>query len=789
MDHAQNGMKRLVVCLDGTWNKRDSGTNVYHLANLVDETKAGANHAPVQRVYYDEGVGTGMLDSVTGGGFGIGLADNVRQACDWLIENYDEGDHVFVFGFSRGAFTARSLVGLIAKCGLLRRGAPLSVEELWRAYQILGRLPHERTRAAPEKNWWERIVGREMPPFGPIWELQRDWWDPSDEQRRVEEPVNRSEELLREWSRRIPIECVGVFDTVGSLGLDALAIPWLRDRMAQFHDTHFTSVIQNGFQALAIDEHRANFSHIPWRLAQDPERRGAARRIEQRWFIGAHSNVGGGYEDDDLAQFSLAWMMTETGKLGLRFRKNPVRPPDLHRCVPLLATQPATDTTSKRLPRLRDSYAEFGRGLWQYLIRAKREYRQIDPPAELENGILVKSANETLDPSVLALAEANRKDGHLAYDPPNLWEVRHRDDRARRRAGANVTLSPPPHEYLPSTCARIMLVLWLVAAGASAGALASFFLGPPGWLLAPVAALVALGADYVESRFNHEVALAPEDAAAERKLAILELCLTIRLFGIAILVWGLILLAVRVSPWLVRLPADPGIGWLLLLDGLFLFLDAARAWCAAPMSEAGLGSIVVLQRCRTPEAVRDCFAKWSSIAGNHAFRQPVERSLWRDVVGFIPEYSLVLFIGTWVALSLHVEWSGAADWWLFSGPSCGWPLAAALLLVVMCATADLVEDALHLRFLRLFVDGTPDAPGHAEVRLAATATLLKSGLFGLGWTLSVLAAAWLSAGQLRLLGDGAGGPSVLLVAVTAFLIYGQVQDLLTAVREQPPEPS
>jgi uncharacterized protein (DUF2235 family) len=118
--------RRLVLCLDGTWNRRDSGTNVYHLSNLVLEGKIKPTpNAPqtwIQMVYYEEGVGTAVLDHATGGAFGIGLSQNVREAYDWLVERYRDGDEVYIFGFSRGAFTARSLVGMIARCGLYIAG-------------------------------------------------------------------------------------------------------------------------------------------------------------------------------------------------------------------------------------------------------------------------------------------------------------------------------------------------------------------------------------------------------------------------------------------------------------------------------------------------------------------------------------------------------------------------------------------------------------------------------------------------------------------------------------------
>src|SRR5947207_9253703 len=123
--------QRLIVCLDGTWNLQDSSTNVLHHFNVVHEgaTATGV----VQRKYYHRGVGTGVLDSITGGGFGLGLEQNVRDAYNWLVANYCDRDphlppdEIYIFGFSRGAYTARSLVGFIGQCGLLHRGAPITV--------------------------------------------------------------------------------------------------------------------------------------------------------------------------------------------------------------------------------------------------------------------------------------------------------------------------------------------------------------------------------------------------------------------------------------------------------------------------------------------------------------------------------------------------------------------------------------------------------------------------------------------------------------------------------------
>src|SRR5689334_16842720 len=119
--------KRIVVCCDGTWNtpdetkgRRDLCTNVAHIAELI-AVRDAANRE--QYVFYDKGVGTdsGVVDTWLGGAFGAGLDQKIQQAYLFVVENYEPGDEVFLFGFSRGAYTARSTAGLIRNCGVLRR--------------------------------------------------------------------------------------------------------------------------------------------------------------------------------------------------------------------------------------------------------------------------------------------------------------------------------------------------------------------------------------------------------------------------------------------------------------------------------------------------------------------------------------------------------------------------------------------------------------------------------------------------------------------------------------------
>ena len=124
--------KRLALFFDGTWNEPPNHTTVRRLRLMLAERDS--NGIP-QRAFYDAGVGTRWYDRLSGGMFGAGLSDNVRSGSRWLTENYDLGDEIYIFGFSRGAFTARSLAGLIARCGLLAPNSPISLAQLFERYQ------------------------------------------------------------------------------------------------------------------------------------------------------------------------------------------------------------------------------------------------------------------------------------------------------------------------------------------------------------------------------------------------------------------------------------------------------------------------------------------------------------------------------------------------------------------------------------------------------------------------------------------------------------------------------
>lgn len=350
-------MKRLAIFLDGTWNTLNNNTNVWRLKSLCAETNE-------QRVYYSQGVGTRRGESVRGGITGYGIDTEIIDAYTWLIENFDDGDEIFIFGFSRGAYTARSLSGLICKCGVLKLGAPLSIEQLYDRYQL-----YNATTI--------RALLAQLPKDASL----EDQW-------------------IVKYSRATKITFIGVWDTVGSLGLPVGSVKAKVHRF-RFLDTHLRLDNVNAFHALALDEHRKNFEPTFWTKTVKRGEQGAADRpidkVEQRWFVGAHANVGGGYPSDPLAQLPLKWLMEKAAATGLVF------------------TDQVVMDTAQTLPPIRNSYREFADGFFHFLSRPF--YRPVGSPPEIGTDATTSRINETIDGSVF---ERWRSDN--TYRPPNIVE-------------------------------------------------------------------------------------------------------------------------------------------------------------------------------------------------------------------------------------------------------------------------------------------------------------------------------------------------------------------------------
>jgi uncharacterized protein (DUF2235 family) len=333
--------KRIAIFLDGTWNDTGDNTNVWRLKSLC------ANYSQdglAQRNYYDRGVG-----GFVGGMFGKGLGNNVREAYEWLISEYSPGDEIFIFGFSRGAFTARSLAGVITKCGLLKPGAPLGVSQLY-----------ERVKRSTESTIWKLIA---------------------KEKEGTLKEVSIEERWMLKYSQNINIKMVAVWDTVGALGIPAFNINGISRSTFGFLHTGLRIPIENAYHALAIDEHRKSFSPTLWTVKDTTKAKPRElSSVEQRWFVGAHANIGGGYHSDQLAQRPLLWIMSKAQRLGLAFRDEVI-----------------LDGEDIEAP-ISDSRREFLYGVYPLVTRPL--YRSIGAPPVRNDDALESTVNETIDASV-----------------------------------------------------------------------------------------------------------------------------------------------------------------------------------------------------------------------------------------------------------------------------------------------------------------------------------------------------------------------------------------------------
>ena len=285
--------KRLIVACDGTWMNADNGlvngkiavpSNVTRISRAI---KAVSQDGIPQIVNYHFGVGTqgGPLNRLVSGTTGEGLSDNVREAYSFLANNYHPGDEIFLLGFSRGAFTARSIGGFIGEIGLLTKKGLPSLAEIF-----------------------EDVRNRRNPDYVP-----KNPDVPFPRKFSADDPRYASE-LERKGLTRldIKIRAIGVWDTVGSLGtprvgwLTKVGLQSKESKEMAFYDTKLANCVENAFQALALDERRSAFQPAIW---EKPE--GNRTTLRQVWFPGVHSNIGGGYDDQQLANITLAWMMSQ----------------------------------------------------------------------------------------------------------------------------------------------------------------------------------------------------------------------------------------------------------------------------------------------------------------------------------------------------------------------------------------------------------------------------------------------------------------------------------------------
>ena len=258
-------MKNIVICCDGTGNEYGkNNTNVVETYALAKKTES-------QIVFYDPGVGTGgweysestgNIKAIKDQATGKGLQKNVNDAYAYLMDTYEEGDKLYLFGFSRGAFTARSLAGMLYKCGLLHADNDNLIEYAAKLYNT-------------EKD-------KDNPNIDEI-----------------------AQGFKTTFSRKCPVHFIGVWDTVSSLVMNA---------GKRWHNSSLNPEATYGYHALAIDEKRKDFPPSLW----EEDHLAPNQVIEQVWFAGVHSDVGAWYDERGLSNIALHWMLNKAKKHGLK---------------------------------------------------------------------------------------------------------------------------------------------------------------------------------------------------------------------------------------------------------------------------------------------------------------------------------------------------------------------------------------------------------------------------------------------------------------------------------------
>jgi uncharacterized protein (DUF2235 family) len=265
--------KRIVICSDGTWNDPEdkNPTNVLRIARAVKPIASGGVK---QVVFYDWGVGS-YYAKVRGGISGLGMMKNIQDGYRFIVQNYNPGDELFLFGFSRGAYTIRSLAGMLNNCGILKRENAQQIPDAFKFYK-----KHSVKPGSPAARAWRK--NRSLDP------------------------------------ERGVVDFIGVWDTVGALGVPTRVLAFVEENDL-FFDPEIGSNVLVARHAVSIDEKRADFVPTLW----DPK---GGVDMKQVWFAGVHADVGGGYSPAKngrlLSDIPLAWMAREADGFGLEFESH-----------------------------------------------------------------------------------------------------------------------------------------------------------------------------------------------------------------------------------------------------------------------------------------------------------------------------------------------------------------------------------------------------------------------------------------------------------------------------------
>lgn len=297
--------KKLIVLFDGTWkstnskspNSLDGGSQpVTNVVRFLEALKSTDSHRNVQLVHYVPGIGTRKFERILGGVFGYGISSAIKEAYSFIATNYEPGDEIYLLGFSRGAYSARSLAGMIHNVGILQRRFLYLLDDAYDHYK-------SRDQA----------------------------WHPD-----AENSINFRKQFT--WGDNYKqIRFIGVWDTVAALGspyglLFSKLIDYLFNR--HFHDTKLSSSVLNACQAVAIDEKRWPYRPVLW----DHQYEKNSSRIEELWFPGDHACVGGSDKSTGLSDITLEWMMRKAREYGLRIDtqliSDPIFSPDFLEPIP-----------------------------------------------------------------------------------------------------------------------------------------------------------------------------------------------------------------------------------------------------------------------------------------------------------------------------------------------------------------------------------------------------------------------------------------------------------------------
>ena len=306
-------MKRIVVLCDGTWNSPDMSRDTTH----VDDLRSRLINDATQKVRYFKGVGTNDpverggrlvgrgINKLLGGATGFGLGKKVREAYTYIAEHYEDGDEIYLFGFSRGAYTARSVAGMIRKCGIVSDTNPRSIRKAYRLYRKAG------PKNAPDEPHIQKKRMAMSPDFA----------------------TSSKDQSMRSGAQVpiVNIAYLGVWDTVGQLGLPQQLFgifAVLYNARYAFHDTQLSSLVKAARHAIAVDERRVFYKPAVWKNLDDLNQRSGGTPFAQCWFVGDHAVVGGSaskFKDETerqnvqkVSNITLKWVAA--GASALRFR-------------------------------------------------------------------------------------------------------------------------------------------------------------------------------------------------------------------------------------------------------------------------------------------------------------------------------------------------------------------------------------------------------------------------------------------------------------------------------------